>query len=156
MLKRLLLIISHSIALVFGISIGIYLLPILTAPPSPDAATIASIADTARYHGQFRRDLPGSDLLHWGQGRVSVSDTAIAFSGELAPGPDYKLYLAPRFIQTAEEFLEVKSASIQVGEVRSFDGFVLKRDASVDIDAYDTIVIWCETFNKFITAARYR
>lgn len=117
---------------------------------------IASIADTARYHGQFRRDLPGSDLLHWGQGRVSVSDTAIAFSGELAPGPDYKLYLAPRFIQTAGEFLDVKSASVQIGEVRSFDGFVLKLDASVDIDAYDTVVIWCETFNKFITAARYR
>lgn len=27
---------------------------------------------------------------------------------------------------------------------------------AVDIEAYTTVVVWCETFSEFITAAKYR
>ena len=70
MKKTLLLIASHAVALAAGFALGIYALPILTAPPAPSAAEIASQTSLDAYTGQFRRDLKGSDLLHWGEGTV--------------------------------------------------------------------------------------
>ncbi len=63
-----------------------------------------SLAGSAQYTGQFRKDLRGSDLLHWGEGTVSISQAAVVLTGRLAPGPDYKLYLSPEFVETKEDF----------------------------------------------------
>jgi hypothetical protein len=95
MKKALILLASHAVVALAGFAAGIYLLPILIAPPAPDAAEVSALAAKARFTGQFRRDLAGSDALHWGEGTVSVGPTAVALMGRLAPGPDYKLYLAP-------------------------------------------------------------
>jgi len=91
----LLLAVSHLAAAMFGFALGIYLLPILSAPEAPSAAEVQSVAAGAQYSGRFRRDLKGSDALHWGEGAVSVSRRAISLSGRVAPGPAYKLYLVP-------------------------------------------------------------
>ena len=99
MKKSLLLIASHVLAVAAGFALGIYALPILTAPPAPSAAEIASQTNKATFTGQFRRDLKDSDLIHWGEGTVSVSQQSIALLGRLAPGPDYKLYLSPEFVE---------------------------------------------------------
>jgi hypothetical protein len=45
---------------------------------------------------------------------------------------------------------------VQVGEVKSFNGFILGVPQDVDIEAYTSVLIWCEAFSQFITAARYR
>ena len=156
MVKRILLLITHASALVLGISIGVYVLPILTAPPAPEHAQLIAMHEQAQYRGSFRRDLPGSDLLHWGEGDVAVGPDAISLMGELAPGPDYRLYLAPRFVDTAEGFMAIKADSRQIGAVRSFDGFILPLPQDAKLTDYDSVVIWCETFEKFISAAKYR
>lgn len=147
---------SHSVAGTIGILIGIYLLPILTAPPAPDTATLEATASQAIYTGQFNRSLPGSDLLHWGDGEVRVLSDRIAHVGRLAPGPDYKLYLAPYFVSSKAQFEEVKARSQLVGDIKSFSGFVVPVPAGVDVHRYRTVVIWCERFRQFITAAQYR
>jgi hypothetical protein len=85
-LRVILLVITHALAAGLGFVAGIYLLPILTAPPSPSMAEVTAQAARATYTGQFRRDLEGSDLLHWGEGTVSVGLTSITFVGKLAPG----------------------------------------------------------------------
>jgi hypothetical protein len=108
MTKLVLLIVSHVAVLAVGFALGIYALPILTAPKAPSVAEVKSMAGTAEYTGQFRKDLKGSDLLHWGEGTVSVSRAAISLMGRLAPGPDYKLYLSPEFVEPAEDFFRVK------------------------------------------------
>lgn len=156
MAKRLLLLASHLLAALAGFGAGIYLLPILTAPPAPDAVQLATHAAAARYHGEFRRDLAGSDLLHWGEGRVMVSPHAVVLDGRLAPGPDYKLYLSPGFVATEAEFLQLRPRMVRIGDVRSFDNFVVAVPPTVNIDDYDTVIVWCEAFSQFITAARYR
>jgi len=51
MKKILLLIASHVVALAAGFALGIYALPILTAPPAPSAAEIASQTSQAVYTG---------------------------------------------------------------------------------------------------------
>ncbi|WP_372835822.1 DM13 domain-containing protein [Pontibacterium sp.] len=155
-MKRIFLTITHLGAIALGFALGIYMLPILTEPQGPSLVEVEKLASTSLYNAEFKRDLAGSDLLHWGEGRVSVSKDAVSLMGELAPGPDYKLYLAPEFVETEDQFLQVKRYSVQVGEIKTFDNFVVNIPNSINPEEYTTVVIWCETFGEFITAAQYR
>jgi hypothetical protein len=40
--------------------------------------------------------------------------------------------------------------------VKTFEGFLLDIPAEVNVDDYNTVLVWCETFGEFITAAKYR
>jgi hypothetical protein len=155
-MRKLFLLATHGAALAIGVALGIYLLPILTAPASPDAAELAQMAVGASSQGVFSRDLTGSDFLHWGEGTVSVSADRIVHQGALAPGPDYKLYLVPEFVNDEAEFEALKDRSVQVGDVKSFGGVIVDVPQGIDINAYNTVLIWCEAFGEFITAAQYR
>jgi hypothetical protein len=152
----MLLTVSHLAALAVGFAAGIYTLPILIAPPAPTAAETAALQAGAVYTGEFRRNLNGSDRLHWGEGRVVLRPDSISLTGRVAPGPDYKLYLVPEFVETKEEFERLKASSLRVGDVKTFDNFIVPLERVVDFDKYNTVVVWCETFSQFITAARYR
>jgi hypothetical protein len=140
----LLLALSHGAVLAFGVALGIYLLPVLTAPPAPSIAQVQALAGGALFSGDFRRDLKDSDLLHWGEGRVSVTPQSISLMGRLAPGPDYKLYLSPEFVETEADFARLKSRMTQVGDVKTFDNFVVAVAPSIDVAQYNTVIVWCE------------
>ena len=156
MKKLLFLIASHALAVGLGFALGIYALPILTAPSAPTASEAASAASQAAYTGEFRRDLKDSDLLHWGEGTLSVGPKSIVLVGKLAPGPDYKLYLSPEFVETETDFKRLKSRMVRVGDVRTFENFVVAVPENIDLSRYDTAIVWCESFGQFITAAKYR
>ena len=156
MKKFLLLIISHAAIGAVGFAGGIYMLPILIAPPAPAEAEVLEIASQAQFTSEFRRDLAGSDALHWGEGIVSVSRSAVSLMGKLAPGPDYKLYLSPEFVETEADFNRLKSEMVRVGDVKTFENFLVPVPESIDPAAYNTVVVWCESFGQFITAAKYQ
>jgi hypothetical protein len=156
MLRALILTASHTAMLGIGFLIGIYVLPILTAPKGPDAATLEATTKAALYTGHFDRKLKGSDVVHWGEGEVRVLPDKVAHAGRLSPGPDYKLYLAPEFVDTKEGFLAIKDKSRRLGDVKTFNGFIVDVPAGVDVTAYTTAVVWCEAFGQFISAAKYR
>ncbi len=156
MKRALLLSGSHVLAVGVGFALGVYLLPVLTAPAAPSSAEAASAAGAAAYTGRFKRELKDSDLLHWGEGTVTVGRERIALVGKLAPGPDYKLYLSPEFVETEADFARLKPRMVRVGDVRTFDNFVVEVPPSVNPSAYTAVIVWCETFSQFITAARYR
>ncbi|MDH4095639.1 MAG: DM13 domain-containing protein [Betaproteobacteria bacterium] len=156
MRRLLLLALTHAAALGAGFALGIYALPILTAPPAPSAGDVGAAAGSAQFTGEFRRDLKDSDFLHWGEGTVSVSAAAIALMGRIAPGPDYKLYLSPEFVETEADFLRLKARMARVGDVKTFENFIVPVPAGIDPEAYTTVIVWCESFGQFITAARYR
>ncbi|MEM1130651.1 MAG: DM13 domain-containing protein [Pseudomonadota bacterium] len=147
---------THCAALGAGFALGIYFLPILTAPPAPDEATLEAMARDAVYTAEFTRDLRGSDFLHWGEGTVSLTPTQIVHSGRLAPGPDYMVYLVPDFVEHEDEFLPIKGDAQVIGPVKTFEGFVLDIPDGVNPDDYTTLLVWCEAFSEFITAAQYR
>jgi len=156
-MRRLILgTITHAAALVVGIALGIYLLPILTAPDAPDAAKLEEMAQGALFTSEFTRELRGSDFLHWGEGRVSITPTQIVHEGRLAPGPDYKPYLVNEFVEHEDEFVPVKANARLIGDVNTFEGFLLDVPEGVDVSEYTTVLIWCEAFAEFITAAKYR
>lgn len=147
---------THCAVAVLGFSAGIYMLPILTAPPAPSAEEVKLISSQADYTAQFKKDLKDSDALHWGEGRVSIGSKNITFLGELAPGPDYKLYLSTKFIESETEFLQLKSSMVQVGAVNTFNNFVVKVPPQIKPSKYNSVIIWCEAFGQFITAAQYQ
>ena len=155
-MKRLLMLsASHLAAAILGFALGIYLLPILAAPEAPTAAEVREQASDVRFTGRFRRDLEDSDALHWGEGEVTIGSRAIALAGRLAPGPDYRLYLSPRFVETEADFNALKASMVEVGPVRTFENFIVPLPASIDPAAYSAVIVWCESFGQFITAARY-
>jgi hypothetical protein len=156
MKKLALLVVTHAAVLAIGVALGIYLLPILTAPSAPSAGEVTAAAGKAEFKGQFRRNLKDSDFLHWGEGSVSVSRGAVALMGRIAPGPDYKLYLSPEFVETEADFNRLKPRMARVGDVKTFANFIVPVPAHIDPRAYNTVIVWCESFGQFITAARYR
>ena len=156
-MKRIILLaITHLGALAIGFAAGVFYLPILTAEAAPDAAVLEQQAAAAEYSAELTRDLRGSDGLHWGEGTFSVSETSISHQGALAPGPDYKVYLTKEFVEDEAEFEAIKADAVRIGDVKSFDGFLLDVPEGVDVSEYTTVVVWCETFGEFITAGRYR
>jgi len=156
MFKFVRFLITHGIALALGFALGIYLLPILVAPEGPSDTEVSTSMSQAMFSAQFRKDLPGSDFLHWGEGTISISTKQIGFMGSLAPGPDYRLYLTRKLVLNEQEFLNVKNESVVVGEVKTFNNFILPMPNSINPSEYSAVVVWCETFGEFITAASYQ
>ena len=152
--KLIRFLITHAIALAIGFGAGVYFLPILTAPPSPDSAKLEEMAASALYTAELTRDLRGSDFVHWGEGTISVSATEVTHQGKLAPGPDYKLYLTKGLVDHEDSF--DRATAVQIGDVKSFGGFIVTVPDGVNVDDYDSILVWCEAFGEFITAASYR
>lgn len=156
MQKLLLLTLSHLLAALGGFALGIYLLPILTAPAAPTAAAVQAESGQARFTGEFKRDLKDSDALHWGEGTISVSPKSISLLGRVSPGPAYKLYLSPSFVETEAEFLRLKDSMVQVGDVKTFENFIVPIPEGIDPARYTAVIVWCESFSQFITAAKYQ
>ena len=156
MVRLSILIITHCLVFSAGFGIGVYTLPILTAAPSVEEVVLVQAASEAEYQAEFRRGLRGNDFVHWGEGMVSVSSSQISHQGQLAPGPDYRLYLVDRFVEHEDEFLPIKANAVQLADIKSFNGFIVDVPADVDVSQYNTVVIWCEAFGQFITAAQYR
>ncbi|WP_299472203.1 DM13 domain-containing protein [uncultured Roseibium sp.] len=156
MLRLILLLVSHGAVLAVGFALGVYFLPILTEPQGPDEAVLAEAAAGAQYEASLTRDLAGSDFLHWGEGTFSISPQRIVHKGELSPGPDYKLYLVKEFVEDEAGFEAVKESAVQLGDIKTFDGFIVDVPETVSIDDYNTVLVWCEAFGEFITAAKYR
>jgi hypothetical protein len=147
---------THLAAGGIGFVLGIYLLPILIAPASPGEQEVQLAANNSQFMAEFRRDLEDSDALHWGEGTLYIGPDNITLEGRLAPGPDYRLYLSPQFVETEVAFQALKAQMIEVGPVRTFENFMVPVPESIDPVKYTAAIVWCESFSQFITAAEYR
>jgi hypothetical protein len=115
-----------------------------------------SAQSNASYQGEFQRDLKGSDFFHWGEGKLFVGKSVISLQGELAPGPDYKLYLSPEYVEDEAEFNRHRKDMVRVGDIRTFSNFAVQVPQHIDPSRYKVAIVWCESFGEFITAARYQ
>lgn len=155
-MKKFLFIASHGITLVVGFALGVYFLPILIEPPAADIAAVESVLDAPTFTTTFSRNRQDSDAFHWGEGELRLYEDTIVFEGKLAPGPDYRLYLVPDFVETEAAFVALKNDAVDVGSVKNFNRFVLNDIGAASDPTYNTAVIWCETFGQFITSGQYR
>ncbi|MEC8109299.1 MAG: DM13 domain-containing protein [Pseudomonadota bacterium] len=118
-----------------------------------DSASIVALSDSALRRATFVPNLPGPDELHWGDGVIMVNADRIWLDGKLAPGPDYRLYLTPKYVETGPGFQTIKVQSMQIRTIKTFENFSLGLSDGVDVTNYQAVLIWCEAFGKFITAA---
>jgi hypothetical protein len=44
----------------------------------------------------------------------------------------------------------------RVGDVKTFENFIVPVPKGIDPAAYRAVIVWCESFGQFITAAKYR
>ncbi|MCH1568325.1 MAG: DM13 domain-containing protein [Alphaproteobacteria bacterium] len=72
--------------------------------------------------------------------------------GSVSPGPDYKLYLTPEYVEDEAEFLALKARSVRVADITGFDNFRVDVPMNIDPTQYPAVIIWCERFGEFITA----
>ncbi len=150
------LLVTHLVIGAIGFAGGIYALPIITAPDAPDVAEIKVMSAAANYSTAVSKNLQDSDFFHQAEGPVTVGDDFITFMGSISPGPDYQLYLSPQFVETEVDFKRLKNTMVQVGEVKTFDNFAVPVGTDINISKYNTVIVWCESFEQFITAAQYR
>ena len=94
--------------------------------------------------------------MHWGEGKVAIGADSISLMGRLAPGPDYKLYLSPVFVETEIEFNRLKPQMALVGDVKTFSNFLVRVPIGLNPSEYSSVIVWCETFGEFITSAKYK
>jgi hypothetical protein len=59
-------------------------------------------------------------------------------------------------VETEADVEPLKSQMLRVGDVKTFRNFIVPLPAGVNLEKYDTVLVWCETFREFITAAKYR
>lgn len=142
-----------------GFGAGVYALPILTAEQGLSKSQLLELAsqqtDMMR-SGVFVRDLADSDAFHWGDGKITVTDERIWLDGQISPGPDYRLYLVPEFVETEAEFLAMKDNALQISQIKAFSNFSVDVPAGLDLSGYNAVLIWCEAFSQFITAAEIK
>ena len=135
MTKLVIRVATHVAALAVGFAVGVYVLPILTAPDAPSVDEVASASSQAVFSGRFSKDLKDSDFLHWGEGTVTVGPQSVTLTRSLAPGPDYKLYLSPEFVETETDFMRLKARMARIGDVRTFENFVVRIRDSIDVSS---------------------
>jgi hypothetical protein len=154
-MRILFLIFSHGAVLGIGFALGVYFLPILTAPKSANLSQIEQVVSNPVYKAEFKKGQRGNDFFHWGEGQLVITNNEIALKGKLAPGPDYKIYLTKKFVEHEDEFLPIKQNALYVADLKVFENFIVQLDKKVNFEDYNTILIWCEAFKEFITSAKY-
>ncbi|PCK30146.1 DM13 domain-containing protein [Pseudoalteromonas piscicida] len=152
-LRTLFTLLLLIVVFITGFVAGVYTLPILTQPPAASHAEIQAVSKAATHRGQFVKALKDSDALHYANGEIYFSDKHIAFVGEIAPGPDYRLYLAKTFIESEADFKAQKHTMVEVARINQFSQFVLPRYLQTDLTKFHSAIIWCEHFEQFISAA---
>lgn len=155
-MKFIFLLFSHGAVLGIGFALGVYFLPILTAPKSANLSQIEQVVANPVYKAEFKKGQRGNDFFHWGEGQLVITNNEIALKGKVAPGPDYKIYLTKKFVEHEDEFLPIKQNALYVADLKVFENFIVPLDKKINFEDYNTIIIWCEAFKEFITSAKYK
>jgi len=53
-----------------------------------------------------------------------VNADRIWLDRKVAPGPDYRLYLTPKYVETRLRFQTIRAQSLQIGLIIAFDQFI--------------------------------
>ena len=158
--KWLLTAIGFVLGTGFGFVLGIFFFPFLfpqamemtevMPPPQEQRAQ----ATPAVAQGTFVH-VNKWDLVHWGEGGVSVHRDKIVIHDdfEVGPGPKYHVYLSKADTIEGNDDVE-DNAFFDLGRLRSFKGGQsYSVPSGVNVADYAHVVIWCEAFSVLISPA---
>ena len=108
----------------------------------------------------FREDAPGQDAAHWGRGSVTVYDAeqemvCIEFARdfEVGPGPNFWIYLNAVPDVLDEEGFLADHGRMRIAKLKSFIGSQVYPIDRKLFEEAQSITVWCESFNQYITSA---
>lgn len=142
-----------------GFGLGIYLFPFIFPPPAgTDVMTQAEKETPVFATGSFIHADP-SDRIHWGQGNVTVLRDQIFLEPnfKVGPGPDYRVLLVRKAnIRSKDEMVQLirDKQFVEVSGLRAFEGgqrYAIP--AGVNVEDYQSVVIWCWAFSQLISPA---
>lgn len=142
-----------------GFGLGIYLFPFIFPPPAgTDVLTQTEQQTPVFATGTFIHADP-SDRVHWGEGNVTVLKNEIYLNPnfKVGPGPDYRVLLVKKAgIKTKEEMVQLikDKQFVEVSGLRAFEGGQrYSLPAGVNVEDYQSVVIWCWAFSQLISPA---
>jgi hypothetical protein len=98
-----------------------------------------------------------NDPIHWGKGSVSVYKNLVFLESdfEVGAGPDYRVLLVPKSgIKSNGDVREVLGKSVDLGQIQAFKGGQrYPIPPNVNLDDYQSVVIWCRQFGALISPA---
>ena len=141
----------------FGVALGFFIFPYVFPPPQ----ATEQLADAERSKlvasGMFIHANP-SDPVHYGKGHVSVYERAVFLESdfEVGPGPAFHVYLVPK--ASIRSSSDLKDAMfVDLGGLRAFKGSQRYAiPAGVNLNEYQSVIIWCERFGVLISPADLR
>ena len=145
-----------------GAGIMLIVFPFIFPPPMVNE----SVADMYEFQPElvtvteFRQNVDGHDLAHWGRGEVSIyqksGDTYIIefhSNFEVGPGPNFWIYLnSVSDIDNEDQFLADTNRT-RITKIKSFQGSQVYEVKTRDLINAQAITIWCESFNQYIASA---
>jgi len=138
----------------FGVALGFFIFPYVFPPP-PAADQLAE-AERSKLvaDGTFIHANP-SDPVHYGKGKVSVYERTVFLESdfEVGPGPAFHVYLVPKVsIRSSSDLKDVMF--VDLGGLRAFNGSQrYSIPAGVNLNDYQSVIIWCERFGVLISPA---
>ena len=78
------------------------------------------------------------------------------YKGKSLPGLTTSCTSHPSSSRPAADFLRLKPQMVRVGDVKTFENFIVAVPANVDPGKFTAVIVWCESFSQFITAAQYK
>ena len=140
-----------------GFAAGIWFFPYIF-PLEPVSHTLTQEETQAQpvARGMFIHANP-SDPVHWGKGSVSVYKNLVFLESdfEVGAGPDYLVLLVPKSgIKSNGDVRDVLGKSVDLGQIQAFKGGQrYPIPANVNLDDYQSVVIWCRQFGALISPA---
>jgi hypothetical protein len=133
---------------------GIFVFPFLFPPPPVNEMVVDKTEADVRARGTFIHADP-ADPIHYGSGKVTVYDDLLHLEPDfkVGPGPKYHVYLVPEADVTTETRVQ-DTMFVDLGRLKAFTGGQnYEIPDGVDLQRYDSVVIWCEQFNVLISPA---
>ena len=145
-----------------GLGVMLAAFPFLFPPPMVNE-TVSNATYELVHESQFRQNVIGHDIVHWGRGDVAIyrkpdGNYAIEFRAnfEVGPGPNFWIYVnSGQDINDELDFLNDVNR-VRLTKIKSFRGSQVYEVSEADMKAGGAITIWCESFNQYIASANYQ
>lgn len=147
--------IGFLLGLAAGFMAGILVFPYLFPPPPVNEVVENKEQKEVLATAEFIHVNP-DDPIHYGKGRATLYGDLLHLEAdfEVGPGPKYHVYLVPEAEITADSKVG-EMMFVDLGRLKAFSGsqnYLIP--PGINLEKYQSVVIWCEQFNVLISTAR--
>ena len=146
--------VGFLVGTIAGFGTGIVAFPFLFPPPAVNEQIADKESKTVVAKGEFIHANP-ADPIHYGKGGVTIFEDVLHLETdfEVGPGPKYHVYLVPEAEVLPDTDVQ-STMFIDLGRLKAFEGSQnYPIPNGVNLNDYQSVVIWCEQFNILISPA---